>query len=176
MHEVSIESSGRTVCTSSDPEVNSHISAALGGELELVRYPRFAESRAKSGRTLHLITTASLGRLRDAHPGGDFQARRFRPNIVVDTGRDLDGFPEDGWVGSELEMGPLRVRVEKPNVRCKVTTMRQPGIEEDQLILETIQKVHGSNLGVMCTAIGEGVLRVGDPVGRALGAEPSKLF
>ena len=42
--------------------------------------------------------------------------------------------------------------------------MRQPGVAEDARILQTIQSVHGSNLGVMCTALTEGVMRVGDPV------------
>jgi uncharacterized protein YcbX len=166
-HEVSIAASGRTICTTKDPEMNRLISAALGDSLELVRYPRFAESRVRSGRALHLLTTASLARMSRLYPGGDFNPRRFRPNIIVATEDDADGCVEEGWVGKDISLGGIRLHVEKPNMRCKVTTMRQPGIREDPRILETIQRENGSNLGVLCTALIEGSLRVGDSVALA---------
>jgi uncharacterized protein len=34
--------------------------------------------------TVHLLTTATLHRLRDVYPEGQFEVQRFRPNIVVD--------------------------------------------------------------------------------------------
>ncbi len=34
---------------------------------------------------LHLLTTATLDRLRGLYPDGRFEVRRFRPNIVVET-------------------------------------------------------------------------------------------
>ena len=166
-HEVRIGTPEAEICTTKDPNASRLVGESLGGEVELVRYPRIVESWVRSGRTLHLLTTASLEAMSRAYPGRDFGVRRFRPNIVVATQPDLEGYVEDGWVGRELDLGSLRLRVEKPNVRCKVTTMRQPGIVEDALILQTIQSVHGSNLGVMCTALSEGVLRVGDPVSLA---------
>jgi len=166
-HEVTIGSAGAEICTTRDPDASRLVGGSLGTEVELVRYPRIAEAWVRSGRTLHLLTTASLEAMSRAYPGGDFDVRRFRPNIVVATERGLEGYVEDEWVGRDLELGSLGLRVGKPNVRCKVTTMRQPGIPEDTRILQTIQTVHGSNLGVMCTALAEGVLRVGDPVSLA---------
>ncbi len=163
-HEVTIETSGATVCTTNDPEMNRLVSASLGDDVELVRYPRIVESRVRAGRTLHLLSTASLAHMTRAYPKGAFDVRRFRPNILVATEQDLQGCVEDGWVGRDIELGDLRLRVEKPNARCKVTTMGQPGIVEDAQILQTIQGVHGGSLGVMCTAIAEGILRVGDRV------------
>lgn len=163
-HEVTIMTSSEVICTTGDTEASRLVGVLLGGEVELVRYPRIVESWVRSGRTLHLLTTASLEAMSRAYPGGDFNVRRFRPNIVVATEQGVDGYVEDGWVGRDLEVGGIRLRVVKPNVRCKVTTMRQPGVAEDPRILQTIQSVHGSNLGVMCTALTEGVMRVGDPV------------
>ena len=157
-HEVIIRTRDEEICTTKDPEASRLVGASLGAEVELVRYPRIVESWVRSGRTLHLLTAASLEAMRRAYPGGDFDVRRFRPNIVVATQPGLEGFVEDGWVGMELELGSLH---------CKVTTMRQPGLAEDARVLQTIQSVHGSNLGVMCTAVTEGVLRVGDPVALA---------
>lgn len=55
--------------------------------------------------TVHLLTTATLDRLRVLYPQGRFEVRRFRPNVVVDpTGND-EGFAEDGWIGRTLALG-----------------------------------------------------------------------
>jgi hypothetical protein len=35
--------------------------------------------------TIHLLTTATLDRLRELYPRGRFEVRRFRPNIVAET-------------------------------------------------------------------------------------------
>ena len=35
---------------------------------------------------VHLLTTSTIGRLRECYPPGRFEVRRFRPNIVVSTG------------------------------------------------------------------------------------------
>ena len=37
---------------------------------------------------LHVLTTATLDRLREAYPRGRFEARRFRPNLVVESPSD----------------------------------------------------------------------------------------
>ena len=44
---------------------------------------------------VHVLTTATLDRLRALYPQGRFEPRRFRPNIIVETVDDLTGFAED---------------------------------------------------------------------------------
>ena len=44
--------------------------------------------------TVHLLTTATLDRLRYIYPHGQFGVQRFRPNIVVDP---VGGEPRDSW-------------------------------------------------------------------------------
>jgi uncharacterized protein len=48
---------------------------------------------------VHLLTTATIDRLRSLYPEGRFEVRRFRPNIVVATGPDEEGFVENDWIG-----------------------------------------------------------------------------
>jgi uncharacterized protein len=48
---------------------------------------------------VHLLTTATINRLRVLYPGGRFEVRRFRPNIVVSTQGDDAGFVENDWIG-----------------------------------------------------------------------------
>jgi len=46
---------------------------------------------------VHLLTKATLDRLRDLYPQGRFEVRRFRPNIVVQLGSDEKSFAESDW-------------------------------------------------------------------------------
>jgi uncharacterized protein len=38
---------------------------------------------------VHLLATSTINRLRELYPQGRFEARRFRPNIVVSTGSEI---------------------------------------------------------------------------------------
>src|SRR5258708_18297470 len=55
--------------------------------------------------TVHLLTTATLERLRDLYPAGRFEVRRFRPNIVVQTPNGVKDFIENGWIDHTLVIG-----------------------------------------------------------------------
>jgi hypothetical protein len=48
---------------------------------------------------VHLLTTATLDRLRMLYPEGRFEVRRFRPNVVVETTAGEKDFVENAWVG-----------------------------------------------------------------------------
>src|SRR3954452_21770732 len=43
---------------------------------------------------VHVLTTATLDRLRQLYSQGSFEVRRFRPNIVVRSAEDANGFVE----------------------------------------------------------------------------------
>src|ERR1044071_3231390 len=55
--------------------------------------------------TVHLLTTATLARLRELYPGGHFEVRRFRPNIVVAPAGDEKSFLENDWIGRTVRIG-----------------------------------------------------------------------
>ena len=50
---------------------------------------------------LHLLTTGSLTWMQSINPAADWQSRRFRPNVVVDTGR-RQGLVEQAWIGRQI--------------------------------------------------------------------------
>jgi uncharacterized protein YcbX len=68
---------------------------------------------------VHLLTTATLDRLRELYPQGRFEVRRFRPNIVVQLASGEKGFAENAWVGHTLALGEapglLGVRAQNPD-------------------------------------------------------------
>jgi len=54
---------------------------------------------------VHVLTTATIDRLRELYPQGRFEARRFRPNIVVDQPNGVKDFVENGWIDHTLAIG-----------------------------------------------------------------------
>lgn len=90
---------------------------------------------------VHLVTTSALARMRTVHPTGDFDARRFRPNLVVDT-HGGPGFPEDAWVGSRLRVGEALFRVVVPTPRCVVPTLGHGELPPDPAIMRAVAREH----------------------------------
>ena len=52
---------------------------------------------------LHLLSTATIDSLRGVYPSGRFEARRFRPNILVDAGPEP--YAENAWIGKTISIG-----------------------------------------------------------------------
>ncbi len=160
---VEIITPSRRSFSSTNPGFETQIRETLGIPVKLLEFPQIAETRQRTGRALHLITTSSLARMKELYPQGDFDPRRFRPNIIVNSPPWTNGFVEEGWVGNEIQIGhEVVVRVEKPNKRCKVTTMKQADLPSDGKILETISQNNGNVLGVMCSVAKGGFTTVGD--------------
>lgn len=86
---------------------------------------------------IHLVTTSTLSTLQGAYPNGRFDIRRFRPNIVVETG-EQEGFIENDWVGREVAVGDnILLEVLIPCPRCVMTTLPQGDLPQDSGILKT---------------------------------------
>ena len=86
--------------------------------------------------TVHVLTTATIDRLREVYPQGRFEVRRFRPNIVIESPSDAKGFVENAWVGRVLAIGDeIRLRITDPCPRCVMTTLPQGDLPRDLGIL-----------------------------------------
>ena len=115
--------------------------------------------------SVHLVTTATLDRLRSLYPEGRFEPRRFRPNIIVDTGPDATGFVENSWVGREIAIGEqVRLRVTMATGRCVMTTLPQGDLPKDSGILFTAAQHNNAQVGVYAEVISRGRVRRGDAV------------
>jgi len=118
---------------------------------------------AVDGRT-HRIARA-IEHLRALYPGGRFEVRRFRPNIVVATGPDQQGFVENDWIGHTLAVGDeVRLRITGPCPRCVMTTLSQGDLPKDPGILRAAAQHNDANVGVYADVIAGGTTRRGDPV------------
>jgi uncharacterized protein YcbX len=128
---------------------------------------------------VHLVTTATLGRLGELYPEGRFDSRRFRPNLLVQAEEGDTGFVENGWVGKTVAIGDgVRLRVTDPCPRCVMTTLAQEDLPVDAGILRTAARhnrvvggegrgldgVYAASVGVYAAVLSGGIVRRGDPV------------
>ena len=112
----------------------------------------------------HLLTTASLGALAKRNPGADFDSRRFRPNVLVETERGIEGLVEAEWSGRAIGIGATRIKLEMPCVRCVIPTLDQPNLRKDPSVLRTIVRDAAQNLGAYATIATGGTIAIGDEV------------
>jgi uncharacterized protein YcbX len=111
---------------------------------------------------LLVLTTASLRAGADLHASGEWDSRRFRPNLLVEI--DADPWIEDGWCGRTLHVGTAAIVPAQPCIRCTMVTRRQPGLGRDLEIYKTLSRHHGGTFGVWTRVQATGTTRVGDAV------------
>jgi uncharacterized protein len=116
------------------------------------------------GYQLHVITTASLAELARQTPDAQIDVRRFRPNIVVDSGAGAKGFLEFDWCGKELRIGAARGQVVMPMMRCAMTTHAQRDLPKEPSIMRSLVRDAQMNFGVGVNVTSPGAVRIGDTV------------
>src|SRR5207302_11069920 len=183
-----------TVVTSEQPDVAEVLSRALGREVAFAEAEHDGEASCARAEeywpdmeglehrdtvtewelppgtffdlaVVHLLTTATIERLRALYPEGRFEVRRFRPNIVVATAPDQHGFVENDWVGRTLAIGDeVRLRITGPCPRCVMITLPQGDLPKDAGILRTAAQNNQANVGVYADVVRGGNVRRGDGV------------
>jgi uncharacterized protein YcbX len=112
---------------------------------------------------VHFLTTATLAELRRHYPCGQIEARRFRPNIVIETPPELTGFPEGAWTDRVLRIGSeVKLKVTGPCSRCVMTTLAQGDLPRDVGILRTAAQVNQAQVGAYAAVVQGGIIRRGD--------------
>src|SRR5437762_5646507 len=183
-----------TVVTSDQPDLAKILSKALGREVAFAQARHDEESSGATAEeywpdmegldyrdtvtewelpagtffdlaVIHVLTTATIDRLRTLYPEGRFEVRRFRPNIVVATGPDAQGFVENDWIGQTIAIGDeVQLRITGPCPRCVMTTLPQGDLPKDAGILRTAAQHNQANVGVYADVIIGGTTRRGDLV------------
>jgi uncharacterized protein len=180
---VLIELPGGTSVAADDPSASAILSKFLKREVRLERVrssrPTPAEFEAiMRGEAfppsrdffdedvIHIVATGTLAHLRNLQGGSaDFDRRRFRANIIIDTGAVTPGFIEDQWLDGTLAIGrEVRIAGIRPALRCAVTTHPQDELPHDPSILRTAHQNHKAYVGVFAAVAAGGTIRLGDPV------------
>ncbi len=114
--------------------------------------------------SVHLVSTATLDRLRTLTPASRFEVARFRPNLVVELASNHDASLENAWIGRTLALGGLQLRIDGPCPRCVMTTLSQGSLPKDPGVLRTIVQNNEGNVGVYASVIRGGTVRRKDAV------------
>jgi uncharacterized protein YcbX len=114
---------------------------------------------------VHVLTTATVDRLRQLYPDGRFEVRRFRPNIVVRPEAGDADFVESAWVGRALGLGDdVVLQITDHCPRCVMTTLPQGDLPKDTGILRTAARHNDVHVGVYAEVRRGGRVRRGDAV------------
>jgi uncharacterized protein len=121
---------------------------------------------------LHILAASTLHRMAEAHPDGDWNVRRMRPNFLIDDSADPGD--EDDWLGCDLHIGDeVVIHMVGPTPRCVMTTLAQPDLPKDSDILRTVARINMKDMGVLghfpcagsyAEVVSPGVVRQGDPI------------
>lgn len=113
---------------------------------------------------LLIMTTSALADLARLLPDSAMDVRRFRPNVVVDTGAG-PGHPEMAWIGQRFTIGTATLEIVNPCPRCvMVTHAINDDLPTDRRVLRPIVKELDQNVGVYATVVTPGSMSVGDAV------------
>jgi uncharacterized protein YcbX len=190
------------IANSDDPQLGQTLSGVFGREVSLHTVPggtprleeywpdidglarrdEVSEQSIASGAppgtffdfsAVHIVTTATLDALRRAWPEGRFEARRFRPNLVIASPPRDVGFVENEWPGRSLAIGAeVRLAILVPAPRCVMTTLAQGDLPADPGILRAL--IQSNNVwverlgrkypcvGVFARVLRGGIIRRGD--------------
>jgi hypothetical protein len=148
-----------------EPELDALLSARYGEELAV--RPEGTVSHFDAG-PVHVLTTSSLGWVENAYGSTGGDARRYRPNVVLETADH--GLVEEGWLDATVYVGSCALRVTKTVERCVMPTYRQDGLPHAPGLLRFLTQRNRAMLGVYATVISPGTIRVGDMFTVAAGA------
>ena len=109
---------------------------------------------------LLLISKASLQSLADYSDQSDFDVRRFRPNLLIET--DRTGFPEEDWAGRLGRIGTAKLKFEIACPRCVMTTHGFDDLPKDPRVMRTLVQANNGNLGIYASVVEAGEIQVGD--------------
>src|SRR5262249_31607508 len=110
---------------------------------------------------VHLMTTATLDRLRALSPASPCGVPRLRPNFVIEPASGSGGFIENDWVGRTLTLGGVQLRIDRPAERCVMTTLSQGSLPKDPTVLRTAVRENRGNVGVYASVVRGGQVRRG---------------
>jgi uncharacterized protein YcbX len=140
-----------------DPELDRHLSEVMDAE---VRVAPEAEVPHQDMGAVSLISTATLAWCA-ATWGGSNDARRVRANVVIAAD---EPFVEETWLGREISLGSVGLRLVDRAPRCRTIDIAQDGAIPGTKWLRQLAQERDMLLAVYADVIRVGRVSVGDRV------------
>jgi uncharacterized protein YcbX len=150
---------GGATVVAGTPEADEALSAHFG---EPVALRRETDVRHQDAATFSIVGTATLAELgRHEGDGRPLDPRHLRANVVVATS---EPFLEETWLGRDVRVGEVVVRVSEAIERCRMVGVAQVGLPARPGMLKAIGDHHDLLAGVYASVLRPGTISVGDPV------------
>lgn len=114
--------------------------------------------------TLHILTHASLAHMRSLVPDAVVDVRRYRPNLLLSHGNDIEGPVEFDWVDQSLRIGETEMTVTCRTIRCIMSTREQRDLPRASKLMRALVRNTNQRLGVSAEVVTTGRISVGDSV------------
>jgi uncharacterized protein YcbX len=126
---------------------------------------RFTDAGPDGDPFMRAVSLLNLASVRDfaARVGAPVDPLRFRANLHLDG---LTPWAERDWVGREITLGPVRLRVLGDIPRCAATTVNPVTAERDLKVLRLLADHYGhTHCGSYAQVLTDGTVSIGDRVG-----------
>jgi uncharacterized protein len=143
------------------PELAIDIGRRHGAPVEMMHLDRGIFDEAAIS-LIASATVSEIGRLSAQPP----DVRRFRPNMLIATGRSV-AFEEDEWVGGVLSFGDPgtpAIAITNRDERCSMVNLDPDSAHTSPEFLKAIVRERNNKAGVYGTVTRRGRLAVGQPV------------
>jgi uncharacterized protein len=142
---VSTPAAGPTSRVAADAALSALVGRPVRIEIAPAVGPAFVDEAP-----LHLLAVSALRQ---------WDVRRFRPNVLLATGLDLDEL-----VGERLALGSVVIEIVKRTRRCGMTTAEQPGLPKDVGVLRALAREQDLCQGVYARVITPGRIATDDAI------------
>jgi uncharacterized protein len=121
---------------------------------------------------LHVLATGTVDHLRTLLPKSVITTRRFRPNILVESGA-TGRFIENDWATKTARIADAAIAFGLASPRCVMTTVAQAGLPRDLTVLQTLARENRLDfggfgnfacMGVYAEVTAAGNISVGDTI------------
>ena len=141
------------------PDSDAILSAHFGEPVSLKRETDVPHQDAAQLSIVGSATLAELGR--HEGDGRPVDPRHLRANIVVQTEQP---YAEEDWVGHDVTIGEVGLRVSEPIERCRMVGVAQVGLPARPGMLRAISDHHDLFAGIYASITRPGTIEVGDVV------------
>ena len=111
-----------------------------------------------------LMTQQSLDTLNQRAPGSVFDQRRFRANLLLEVEGSNEPFPEQAWIGKELHIGDVVLKIIDTCPRCSMTTHATAELPRDTDVMRHLVAEAEGNLGVYAKVVRAGAVAVNQSI------------
>ena len=125
---------------------------------------------------IHLVNAASLDAISNLAPLASISAKRYRPNLVIETTSCSRAFAENEWVGRRLHIGQsVELEIIAPTPRCAVPLLSHGALPASSAAVSGVNKLNRVEfpllgpgqypcLGAYATVLSPGPVQRGDAV------------